>query len=170
MNINGKTRELAFFGIMLALVAVLSYIEHMFPPLPLLPPNVKLGLSNIVTMYCLFFIGKRDAVLLTSLKSVFVLLTRGPVAGLLSFCGGILSIFTIIALLFIFKDSVSYLICSIAGAIAHNLGQILGASILLKFNLLFYYFPISIIAGVVMGIVTGTLLRVTLPLFARIRK
>jgi heptaprenyl diphosphate synthase len=50
-------RRVAFLGLLFALAVVLSWLEWMIPALPALPPGVKLGLSNIVTMYTLFFIG-----------------------------------------------------------------------------------------------------------------
>ena len=164
-NIRVATRRLTLLAMMLAMITALSALEHMLPPIPLLPPNVRLGLSNIVTMYALFFLGKQSAFALALLKSIFVLLTRGATAGLLSLCGGLFSLFCMIAAAAIFGDRISYLILSVLGAIAHNIGQIVTASLLTGTNLLTFYLPILIISGIVMGCVTGTLLRVVMPLF-----
>lgn len=156
---------------MLAIIIVLSALEHMLPPIPFLPPNVKLGLSNIVTMYCVFFIGKSQAVMLAVLKSVFVFLMRGFMASVLSLAGGMLSIAVIILLVFIFKERVSYAAVSIAGAITHNMGQIAAYSLILKTNmLLFYYAPVLLVSGIIMGVVTGTMLRILLPYMRKILK
>lgn len=152
-------------GLMLAVVMAFSFIEHMLPPLPLLPPNVKLGLSNIVTMYCLFFLGKSNAATLAVLKSGFVLLMRGPVAGLLSITGGLLSIMAIILLLFLFGTRLSYVMTSIFGAITHNVGQIIAVSLIMGTGMIFYYLPVLIVSGIIMGIVTGTMLKILLPVF-----
>lgn len=152
-------------GLMLAVVMALSFIEHMLPPLPFLPPNLKLGLSNIVIMYSLFFLGKQEAFTLAVLKSGFVLLTRGPVAGLLSITGGLLSVAVIILLLLLFKSRLSYVTASISGAIAHNVGQIIAASFVMGMDMIFYYLPVLIVSGIVMGIVTGTMLKILLPVF-----
>ena len=65
-------RSVAFLGLMFALAMALSLLESMIPALPMLPPGVKLGLSNIVTMYCLFFLGARSAFTVAALKSCFV--------------------------------------------------------------------------------------------------
>lgn len=158
-----RTSKIAFMGLMLAVIMILTILEHMLPPLPLLPPNVKLGLSNVVTMYCVFFIGKKDALMLAFMKSFFVFLTRGPVAGILSLSGGLLSIIVIILLISIFKDKISYIAVSIAGALCHNLGQFIAVSVIMGANLIFYYLPILIVSGVVLGVVTGTLLKIILP-------
>lgn len=152
-------------GLMLAVIMALSFIEHLLPPLPLLPPNVKLGLSNIVTMYCVFFLGPREAFTLAVLKSGFVFLTRGPVAGLLSVTGGLLAIATVVLLLFLLKSKLSYLTASISGAVMHNIGQIVAVSVIMGTNMIFYYLPVLIVSGIIMGIVTGTMLRLLLPVF-----
>jgi heptaprenyl diphosphate synthase len=155
---------------MLAIILVLTALEHMLPPLPLLPPNVKLGLSNIVTMYCVFFVGRASAVTMNALKAFFVFLTRGPMAGILSLSGGMLSIGIIILLTVIFKDKISYAIVSVAGAVAHNLGQYAAVSLIMQTVYMVYYLPVLLVAGVVMGVVTGVLLKVILPVFKRISK
>ncbi len=152
-------------GLMLAVIMALSFIEHMLPPLPLLPPSLKLGLSNVVTMYCIFFLGYKEATTLAVLKSGFVLLTRGPVAGILSISGGLISIATIILLLFLFKSKLSYVTASIFGAIMHNVGQIIAVSYIMGTNMIFYYLPILIVSGIIMGILTGTMLKILMPIF-----
>jgi heptaprenyl diphosphate synthase len=70
------SKRLASAGLMLAVIVILTALEHMLPPLPFLPPNVKPGLSNVITMYCVFFVSRRQAVTLNALKSFFVLLLR----------------------------------------------------------------------------------------------
>ena len=165
-----KVKRISFLGIMLAIIMVLGILEHMIPPLPLMPPSVKLGLSNIVTMYCVFFVGKKEAVLLAVLKSCFVFLIRGAMAGGLSLCGGLLSLAVILLLDRTFKQKISYTILSISGAISHNIGQLLAVSVILNSNFIFYYLPVLLVSGIVMGIITGTLLKVVMPVFNNILK
>jgi heptaprenyl diphosphate synthase len=165
-----KTKKIAILGLMLAIIFILNALEHMLPPLPLLPPQVKLGLSNIITMYCLFFIGRAQAVGLNALKSFFVFLTRGPMAGLLSLCGGMLSILTIIILIYLFKERISYAAVGIAGACTHNLGQYAMISVIIYSPYLGYYLPVLLTAGVLTGLVTGMLLKIMLPVFERFIK
>jgi heptaprenyl diphosphate synthase len=130
-------------------------------------PGVKLGLSNIAVMYALFLLDKKQAFTIAALKAVFVFVTRGLTAGILSFCGGMLSILVMLLLILIFKDSISYLILSIFGAVAHNLGQITAISVIYTNIALWVYLPVLLIAGVVAGIATSTLLRFILPAFRR---
>ncbi len=149
-------------GMLLCLSIVLSFLESMIPPLPAMPPGIKLGLSNIVTIYCLFFLNTKSAVTISFLKSFFVFLTRGFSAGLLSLCGGMLSIL-VMALLFKSNKRLSYLILSISGAISHNIGQIAIASLLFKTTSVFYYLPVLIISGVIMGTITAITMKMILP-------
>lgn len=163
-------RKIAFLGLMLAMMMVVTIFEQMLPPLPLLPPNVKLGLSNVITMYCFFFVGKQHAVTLLVLKSCFVFLTRGWQAFALSLTGGMLSILIIAGLVFLFRSKISYTVISIAGAIFHNIGQLIAVSFIFRNNFVFYYLPILLLSGILMGSITGTLLKVVMPVFKNIIK
>ncbi len=161
-------QKLTQLGLLFALAVVLMFVETLIPPLPALPPGVKLGLSNIVVMYCIFFIGKKSAFTILLLKSSFVFLTRGPTAFFMSMLGGLFSILIIIMLLALKKKQISYIIISVCGAIAHNIGQLIVSIFLLSSTLAFYYTPILIISGVAMGIITGTILKVMLPAMKRV--
>lgn len=156
-----KAFKIALLGLMLALALALSFFESLLPALPFMPVGVKLGLSNIVTMYCLFFLGGSSALSVAFLKACFVFLMRGPVGAALSLAGGLLSIG---AMLVVKKlPSLSNGFVSIVGAIAHNIGQLALASVILKSAYTFYYLPVMIISGAVMGSVTGILLRLVMP-------
>ncbi|MCL2099752.1 MAG: Gx transporter family protein [Oscillospiraceae bacterium] len=166
-----KTKQIALIGLFLALIAVLSAFEHMLlPPLPFLPPHMKPGLSNVIIMYCIFFIGKPQAVTLSAAKSLFVLQLRGPAAAVLSFCGGMVSVFVIILLITIFRRNISYIMLSAAGAIAHNAGQFAAVSVMLNSPYIIYYIPVLLVSGIIFGSFTGALLRVIMPAFDRIFK
>lgn len=159
-NRNLAVHRTATMGLLLALALVLSLVESMLPALPLLPVGVKLGLSNIVTMFCLFSLDAKSAWWLAGLKSFFVLLTRGPIAAALSAAGGAASVLTMLAGK---RLGGTPLVLSINGAIAHNLGQLSMAAILLKSIHTFYYFPVMVFAGIGMGALTGILLRFVSP-------
>jgi len=162
-HIQPRTYRLATMGVLLALVIVLVIFENMLTPVSGLPPGIRLGLSNVVIMYALLIRTKQEACLLLCLKSLFIFITRGGIAGLFSISGGILAVFVMIILLLILREKVSYLMLSVAGAVAHNLGQLILAALLLGTNVVFGYLPILLLAGTIMGMITGTLLRVTLP-------
>ena len=163
-----KAQKTAFLGIMLGLMIVLTSLEAALPPIPFLPPHMKPGLANVLTMYCVFFIGRLPAIGLNIGKSAFVLAVRGPTAGLLSFCGGILSILFVILLIMIFNEKISYVAISILSAAAHNLGQLFALTVLINMPIWFYYLPVLMASSVVLGLLTGTVLRVVMPVLKRI--
>lgn len=158
-----RTARLTRAAIMLSLIMVLAVLENMLPPLLPAMPGVRLGLSNIVTMYALFTIDKKTAVMLNALKSVFVFLTRAAMAALLSFMGGMLSVFVIMVLNALIGKRVSYTALSVAGAVFHNIGQLIGITLIMDNPAAVGYLPVLIVSGVIMGSVTGTVLNVVMP-------
>jgi heptaprenyl diphosphate synthase len=172
MSLRGKTKKLTFMGLMLALIVVLISIERMLPPLPMMPPQFgKVGLSNIIVMYMFFFIGKKEAFFIAALKALFNLLLRGPIAALLSLSGGLFSIVIIFILYCVFKNKISYVSLSVAGALGHNIAQLFVACVLMQDWMLFtFYFPILLIAGAIVGTATGMSLKIIIPVFKKIHR
>ena len=159
------TREIALYAIMLSMIFALAIVEGLLPPLPM---HMRFGLSNAVTMYALFFVGRRPAFMLAAMKSAFVFMMRGPIAGLLSLCGGVSSL-SLIAALAIAVPGASYFTLSIAGALAHNIAQLAVASLLVSTNLLPVYLPVMIASGIPAGSLTAILLRAVMPVLKGIR-
>ena len=81
-----RTRKLVLSGMIFALALILAVVENALPSLPL--PGVKFGLSNIAVMYALFFLSKSQAYSIAVLKGLFVFMTRGYIAGILSLSKG----------------------------------------------------------------------------------
>jgi heptaprenyl diphosphate synthase len=166
-NFN-KVKQLVLTALLFAMAIVIAIVENTLPSLPAPVPGVKLGLSNIVVMYALFFLGGKKAYAIAVLKALFVFITRGLVAGILSFTGGVLSLTIMLLLILIFKDKVSYLIISISGAVFHNLGQFVAVSIIYTNLFMWPYIPILLISGVITGVLTATLLRLIMPAFKKL--
>lgn len=165
---SGKTKSLVLTGLIFALALILAVIENSLPALPLPVPGVKFGLSNIAVMYALFFLAKGQAYSIAVLKGLFVAVTRGLIAGILSLTGGILSLTVMLLIMVAFKKKASYIIISISGAVAHNLGQFIAISFIYTGMYLLAYLPALLISGVVAGIITATLLRFIIPAFKRL--
>lgn len=166
MNNFSKAKYISYMAMLLTLIVVLSIFEATIASLFALPPGVKLGLANIVTMFTLFYLGKKQAFSLNIAKGIFVLITRGFNAGVLSLSGGILSICVIILLSAIFNKKISYMLLSIMGAVFHNIGQLIAITIILGNVYTIYYLPILIISGIIMGSITGILLKTLLPVLS----
>lgn len=165
---NSPAKEAALMGMLFAMAMALSFAESLLPVLPMLPPGFKLGLSNIVTMYTLFVLGTRKGFAIAVLKSFFVLLTRAPIAAFMSLCGGLLSVLCMALCSRVKGLGKDYMLLSVIGALAHNLGQLL-ASVTYTGTVMFYYLPVLVVSGVIMGIVTGAMLRVVMPYINQLR-
>lgn len=159
---KGKTYRIALMGLLFALALVLSVAEDVLTPSGLMA-GMKLGLSNIVTMYCLFFLGVPSAAALVLLKSLFALLTRGATAALLAGCGGAFSVLLMFLLLHLSGGKASFLLLSVCGAVGHNMAQLAAACFLMQTALTVYYLPVLLLSGIAAGVLTGILLRVILP-------
>jgi heptaprenyl diphosphate synthase len=169
MDKTKKIYKIAYMGILFATSLVFSFLESLIPFDGILPPGAKLGLSNIITMYSLFFLGVPSAFLVAVLKSFFVFLMRGSTAFFLSFAGGVISVLVMSVLFYVFKIK-SYYILSIFGAVFHNIGQLLASTIVLMNIKVLFYFPILLISGIIMGVITALVLKNILPFVKKISK
>ena len=152
-------------GVLLGVMLVLSLAEGMLPPI--LPPFGRIGLPNIVVLYCLQCLGWREAGTMVLLKAGFAYLTRGAVAAALSLAGGLLSFGALLLLLFFTKKRASLTALGVTGAVTHNAGQLIAFSFWAKTNVLPAYLPVMVAVGVLTGFATGTVFRLTLPLLRR---
>lgn len=167
-NRSRKVKRLALMGLLFALAMALSFLESLLPALPMLPPGIRLGLSNIVTMYALFVLGPVSGYTVAILKALFVLLTRGAVAAAMSAAGGVFSVTIMLLLSLLPGIKEQYLLLSVFGGAAHNIGQLVMARFIINNQYVWYYFPVLLAAGLLMGAITGMALRVVLPYLNRL--
>ncbi len=165
---SANTNRVALTGMLFAMSLVLSLVEASLPVLPAIAPGVKLGLSNIVTMYTLFTLGFGSGVSIAVLKSLFVLFTRGLVACSLSFFGGVCAICLMWLLQKLPSLRSQFILVSILGAVAHNFGQMVIAVLVTQTAAFFYMLPILFLSGVCMGAVTGVVVRTILPYIKKV--
>ncbi len=159
-----KSRKVAFYGILGALSLTLGFFESVIlPEIPFLPPGAKLGLSNLVTMYAAAVGGLSGSLYITALKALFALVTRGATAGLMSFCGGLLSSITVCLLIKKEGKVFSFFGIGVASAVMHNLGQLIAACIITGTPELLNYGKYLMIFSLITGSVTGTVLLLLMP-------
>ncbi|MDD2365742.1 MAG: Gx transporter family protein [Desulfuromonadaceae bacterium] len=158
MRLN--THRLVFLSLLIALGTSLHLVEMLLPlPLPL--PGVKLGLANIVTLLALYLYGFRDGVTVALLRVFLGSLLGGTFlspAFLLGICGAVVST-AAMALLLRHTKCFSTIGISMVGAVSHNIGQILAASLLLQSRAVLYYLPVLLLTGIPTGVFTGYILK-----------
>ncbi len=148
-----KTRNVATYGILIALAFILSYIESIIP-IPVPVPGIKIGLANLVVITALFTMGPKQAFVLSMIRIVLVGFTFGNLSTMMfSFAGGMLSWLLMVAAKRWKRFSMTGV--SILGGIGHNIGQILVAMWVINNSVLLYYLPFLIISGLVTGAVIG---------------
>ena len=147
--------RVALYGVLIALAMVLSYIEVLIP-LPIGIPGVKPGLANLVVFLALYSLSAQEAFLISMVRIILVSITFGNGSAFLySMAGGLLSFLV----MWIFQKRKILLPTgvSIAGGIAHNVGQLLIAAVILENGAVFTYFPVLLAAGCITGGLIGIL-------------
>ena len=149
-----STNKLVLLSLFAAAALVLSYIESVLPPLYPAIPGIKMGIANIIVLVCLYIFTAKEALLL-SLIRIFVsaLLFGNAVSMIYSLAGAILSL----AVMTILKKTKLFSVVgvSVAGAVCHNIGQVLVAIAILENAQIGYYMIVLSVTGVVAGILTG---------------
>ena len=148
-----RTKKLALSAILAAMAMILSYIEALFP-LPVPVPGIKIGLANLVILIAIYRLGFKYAFTINCVR-IFTtgLLFTGLFGALYSFAGGVLSIIVMYAL---YRTNLFSMVgISMAGGVAHNLGQLITACIIMSNVKLMSYFAILLFAGVGSGILMG---------------
>jgi len=149
-----KAKTVAFFGVCTALAMILAYVEVLLPPLFPAIPGIKMGLPNIIIIFLLYRRGPVPAIAVSLLRVVLVsMLFSNAMSLLYSLAGAILSLLVMILLRRL--KILSMVGVSVAGGVAHNVGQILMAMLLLETSELLYYLVVLIVTGTLAGVLIG---------------
>lgn len=149
-----KTKRMVFLSLLTA-VALAIYLVEAQIPLPVPVAGVKLGLANIVTLFALYFLGPWDALVVLLLRCFLGSLFSGQMVSFFySLAGGLLSWLMMLGMQKITTGKQIFVV-SMAGGIAHNVGQILVAMAVTGTPGIVYYLPILLISGLLTGVFTG---------------
>jgi heptaprenyl diphosphate synthase len=147
-------KKITTLGILASLAMVLSFVETLLPPVYAAVPGIKIGLANIVNVFLLYKFSVKDTAIVTLIRVLIVSMLFGNFMTLAySIAGAVLSI-TVMALLK--KTNLfSTVGVSIAGGVAHNLGQIIVAIFVTSTIEIGYYMIFLCISGVLSGMLIG---------------
>ncbi len=152
---KNNTKKLATLSIAVSLAMVLSYVDKIITSLAPLPPGIKLGLANIAVVFAIYKLGVKEGVIISVVRVILASFLFGTVVSFwYAIAGATVSLICMIILKKL--TPLSCVTVSTVGGISHNVAQICVASILFDTNLLVYYLPFLLVAGVVAGIVIGT--------------
>ncbi len=155
MKAKKNTRNVALYGILIALAMVLSFVESLIP-IPFPVPGIKLGLANLVTISGLYLIGIPGTICVTILRVILVGLSFGnPYSMIYGLSGSFLSLFVMaLAKKYHWFSPVGI---SILGGIFHNIGQVTFAAMIVQTAGVYVYLPMLLAAGTIAGAVIGIL-------------
>ncbi len=148
-----NTKKLTALSVSVALSMILSFIESQIPPLVAVP-GVKIGLSNIVTVFLLYTYGAREAGGVSLIRVTLSSLLFGQaVSFIYSLSGAALSFAAMVVMkkLQVF----STVGVSVLGGVFHNAGQIIAACIIMENGAISIYLVPLIISGVIAGVAVG---------------
>jgi len=159
-------KKTAFIALLAALSLITYFIESLLPPLIPAVAGARLGLSNIFILYALYAFGWRSALFVVLIKSLLGPLFAGAPTGIFfSLAGSFMSLSTMIILKKTFKGKFGLVGISVAGALMHNVGQMIIAIIFTSTISIAAHFPvlamISVPCGIITGIASDRLLKVT---------
>jgi heptaprenyl diphosphate synthase len=156
------TRKMVILSVLISQALVLHVIERMIPvPIPV--PGIKLGLANVISLFTIMIFGWKEALLVVFLRTMLGSFFGGGISSFLySIAGGILSALVMAILYKYFSKVFSIVAISVVGAVFHNVGQILVASMVVSNANLFFYLPVLLIAGVITGIFIGLTVQMTM--------
>ena len=150
-----KTKKMVFLGLMVGYSLILYILETYIPnPFIVFFPGAKLGLTNIITLVSLLIFGFKETFIIVTVRVILSSIFAGPMSYLLFSIGG--AYLSLIVMFLVNKiKGFSVIGVSIAGAIAHNIGQLLVASILVENFLMTTYLPFMLATSLVTGLFVG---------------
>ncbi|NBI90448.1 Gx transporter family protein [Lachnospiraceae bacterium] len=146
-------KKTAYMGLFLAAALILSYVESLIP-FYFGIPGVKLGLANLAVLFALYRYGWKEALCLNIMRVLLAGFLFGNLFTITYSLAGAAASFTIMCAL---KKLGSFSIMgiSMAGAVSHNIGQILVAYFVTKTAGVVFYLPMLLVAGLITGLLIG---------------
>ena len=149
-----KTKKLTRMALLTAIALTIFMVEAQIPAVVPLP-GVKLGLSNIVTVYAVFALGAGEATAILCCRIFLGAVFAGNFSSIFySAAGGALAIGVTILLRRVLKKKQIW-VAGCLGAIAHSVGQVLMAMLLTSTPGLIIYLPPLVCVSIATGLFTG---------------
>lgn len=151
-----NVKKTILLGLFVSQALILSIIESWIP-IPVPVPGVKLGLANIITVTVIIFFGFREAASVVIARCILSAIFGGGgwMIFLFSVSGGLFSTIVMSILYKSGSNKFSITGISVAGAMAHNVGQILVAAFFMKDLAVTIVLPVLLVSGSIMGFFVG---------------
>lgn len=154
MKYKFTAKNIAFMGVGVAGALILGYIEYRIPIVPSIP-GIKLGLSNMMVLLMFFMGGPRDAGVIAFLKTLLNAVMFSGFSAFLFSMAGVTLAYAFMWITWRFKWHMVGI--SVVGALAHNMGQLIVAALVIQNAGVFVYLPVLMVSAVLTGLLTGSL-------------
>lgn len=149
-----KTKKLTVMAILTAVALTIFVLEAQIPPIVPLP-GVKLGLSNIITVFAVFALGPGEAAAILACRIFLGAVFAGNFSSIFySAAGGLCAILVTIGLRRILTTTQLW-VAGALGAVAHSIGQMAMAVLLTGTTAILIYLPVMVGISIVTGLFTG---------------
>lgn len=149
-----KTKKLVLLALLSAIALTIFMVEAQIPALVPIP-GVKLGLSNIVTVFTVFAIGPGEGAAVLFVRVFLGAVFAGNFSTILySAAGGLCAIAVTVLLRKILTPKQLW-VAGCMGAMAHSLGQIAAAVAITGTPSLVIYLPVMLVCSIITGLFTG---------------
>lgn len=149
-----KTKKLTSMALLAAVALIIFIVEAQIPPVVPIT-GVKLGLSNIITVFAVWMLGAKEAAAILLVRIFLGAVFAGNFSTVFySLGGGALALLTTVGLRYALKDNQLW-VAGCLGAIAHSVGQIVVAVWIAQTMTLLVYLPIMIVCSIITGSFTG---------------
>ncbi|KAF1085541.1 Heptaprenyl diphosphate synthase component I [Sporotomaculum syntrophicum] len=163
-----NTKRLVIIALFIALATALNIVER-FIPLPIAIPGVKLGLANTVTLLAILMLGWKDVFLIVTLRCLLAVLYGGnPVSFLFSITGGLFSALIMVLTWRYLGKHISIVTISLLGAVAHNIGQLFVAALIIQDFRIYVYLPVLLVSALITGYIVGVVATQTYKILLKI--
>lgn len=147
------TRKLTYMAVLTAVSLTIFVLEAQLPALVPVP-GVKLGLANIVTVYAVFALGPGPAAMILLARVLLGSLFSGGMTLFYSLAGGLCCYLVMLVMRKLVTEKQIW-VCSVLGAMAHNVGQIAMAVFITRTPGIAAYLPVLLASGILTGLFTG---------------
>ena len=141
-------------ALLTAIALTIFMVELQLPGLSPVP-GIKLGLSNIVTVWAVFTMGPKKAAMILAARVFLGAVFSGQMSTILySGAGGLCAILITIGLRKVLTGKQIW-VAGVFGAIGHSIGQMAMAIALTQTPYLIIYLPVMIVISILTGCFTG---------------
>ncbi len=149
-----KNKKLVLMALLTAIALTIFMVEAQIPALVPIP-GIKLGLSNIVTVFAVFLLGGKEAAAILFVRIFLGAIFSGQFGTIFySAAGGLLAWLTAVALKRILTKKQIW-VAGCLGAIAHSIGQMAVAVLFTGTPGLVIYLPVMLLCSIITGLFTG---------------